>query len=502
VFFDRADFQRLNQEREEAGLETFMNPRNSTGGTLKQKDPRKVAERPLKALFYEVVDGDRLDSSHFASLERLRRLRLPVYPGITAAASWDELFGTVRSWEARRDELPFDADGLVVKVDAYSQRRELGATAKFPRWAIAYKFPARQVTTIVRGIIVTVGRTGVATPTAELDPVELSGTIVKRAGLHNWDQVARLGLRPGDRVLVEKAGEIIPQVLQVTQPSDAPPFAPPTHCPSCGHALVRPEGEVALRCPNRLACRSQLLWAVAHLAHRGLLDIEGLGLERAALFIEKGFIKDIADVFALEEAKLLELEGFAEVSAKKLIAGVDAARKHATLSRLLGALGIPHVGGVAARSIAARYRRLGLLYAILDERGRDALVADLLEVDGIGLVIAESVADFFADENHRAIVAKLRKLGVDPEEPESTVPTGPLSGLTLCVTGTLSRPREEIIRAIEQAGGKVTGSVSKKTAYLVAGADVGKTKLDAAEKHGVKRISEAELETLLAGQAL
>jgi DNA ligase (NAD+) len=497
VFLDRADFQRINQEREEAGLETFMNPRNSAGGMLKQKDPRKVAERPLKALFYEVVDGDRLDRSHATSLERLRQLRLPVYPGIALAASWDELLAILKSWEARRDELPFDADGLVVKVDAYAQRRELGATAKFPRWAIAYKFPARQATTIVRDILVTVGRTGVATPTAVLDPVELSGTIVKRAGLHNWDQVARLGLRPGDRVLVEKAGEIIPQVLQVTQPSDAAPFAPPTVCPSCGHALVRPEDEVALRCPNRLACQSQLLWAVAYLAGRGQLDIEGIGLERAGLFIEHGLIKDIADVFALTEEQVLELDGFAEVSARKLVAGIDASRKNATLARLLTALGIPHVGGVAARLIAGRYRRIAALYEILDVGGNDALVADLLQIEGIGEVIARAVTDFFADENTRAIVAKLRRLGVDPVEPEPKPLTGALAGLSLCVTGTLSRPREEVIRLIEEAGGKVTGSVSKKTAYLVAGADVGKAKLEAAQKHGVKMISEAELEALL-----
>jgi DNA ligase (NAD+) len=500
AFWPRADFERMNEARLAAGEEPFMNPRNATAGTLKQKDPAKVAERPLELLFYDVVDGDLHRDRHSASLAWLRELGLPVSPDITQVRGAEALHATVKAWLARveghGEVLPYDADGLVIKVDAYAQRRELGQTAKFPRWAIAYKFPARQATTLLIDILTTIGRTGVATPTAQLEPVELSGTIVKRAGLHNWDQVARLGLRPGDRVLVEKAGEIIPQVLAVTEPSTAPPFAAPTACPSCGHRLVRLEDEVALRCPNRMACRSQLMWFVDFFCGRGQMNIAGLGLERAAQLLEEGLIHDVADIFALDEARLVPLERWNEKSARNLVAAVEEARAKATLTRLLAALGIPHVGHVAAHAVAQRYRRLGALLELLDARGAEALGTDLLEIDGIGEVIARAIAAFFADTDNRRVVDKLLGHGVDPVEPEAV--RGVLTG-TFVVTGTLNRPREEIIRRIERAGGKVTGSVSKKTTYLVAGADVGQAKMDAAAKHGVQVIGEDELERLLAG---
>jgi DNA ligase (NAD+) len=494
AFLPRAAFEDMNEARIAAGEEPFMNPRNAAGGTLKQKDPAKVAERPLELLFYEIVDGDRNRGSHSDSLKWLKSLGFPVSPDIAQVRGLEALLETVHGWQERVGALPYDADGLVVKVDSYAQRRELGQTAKFPRWAVAYKFPARQVTTILRDILPAVGRTGVITPTALLEPVELSGTIVKRAGLHNYDQVRRLGLRPGDRVLIEKAGEIIPQVLAVTEPSSAAPFEPPAQCPSCRHPLVRLEGEVALRCPNRVACRMQLIWFVDFFCGRGTMNIAGLGLERAGQLIEAGLIRDIADIFLLTVDKLVPLERWNEKSAQNLVAAVDEAKRKATLGRLLTALGIPHVGGVAAHAIARRYRRLAPLLAFLDERGEAALALDLEEIDGIGAVIARAAARFLADPVSRAVVEKLRSLGVDPEEPE--VPRGRIEG-TFVVTGTLSRPREEIIRRIEQAGGKVTGSVTKKTSYLVAGADVGRAKMDAAQKHGVQIIGEADLENLL-----
>jgi len=504
AFLELAGFERMNDERVLAGEEPFMNPRNACAGTLKQKDPSKVAGRPLNLLFYEIVDGDLLAESHSASLAWLRKLGFPVSPDIATVRGLDPLLEKVRGWDARvrggdrrfGEPLPYDADGLVIKVDNYAQRRELGATAKFPRWAIAYKFPARQVTTLIRGIIPTVGRTGVVTPTADLEPVILSGTKVKRAGLHNYDQVKRLGLRPGDRVLVEKAGEIIPQVLSVTEPSEQPPFEPPTVCPSCGHPLVRYEGEVALRCPNRVECKDQLMWFVGFFCGRGQMNVAGIGLLRAWQLIEAGLIKDVADVFTLTAEELVKLERWDTLSASNLVAGLEEAKKKATLSRLITALGIPHVGHVAAQLIARRYQRLAAILELVDRPdGKEALAADLLEIDGIGEVIARAVADFFSDPEARRVIDKLRGLGVDPEE--TVAARGHLEG-SFVVTGTLSRPREEIIRRIEAAGGKVTGSVSKKTTYLVAGADVGKAKMDAAEKHGVKVIGEAELETLLA----
>jgi len=495
-FWPRADFERFRAARLAAGEEPFMNPRNATAGTIKQKDPAKVAERPLELLFYDLVDGDLHRDSHSGSLKWLRELGFPISPDITQVTGIEALHGEVKRWLARvespESSLPYDADGLVLKVDSYAQRRELGRTAKFPRWAIAYKFPARQATTILKGIIPAVGRTGVVTPTADLEPIELSGTIVKRAGLHNWDQVARLGLRRGDRVLVEKAGEIIPQVLAVTEPSSEPPFAPPTQCPSCGHALVRVEGEVALRCPNKLACRMQLVWFIDFFCGRGAMNIAGLGLERADQLIEAGLLKDIADIFLLTVEKLVPLDRWNEKSAQNLVDAIEFGKKNATLTRLLTALGIPHCGSVAAHLVAVRYRRLEALLARVDA---GTLAEDLLEVDGIGEVIARAVAGFFADPENRRVVDKLRSQGVDPEEPE--VARGKLEG-TFVVTGTLSRPREEIIRRIEKAGGKVAGSVSKKTSYLVAGADAGRTKIEDAEKKGVKVIGEAELEALLA----
>ncbi len=503
AFLEKDDFRRLNEERTAAGLEAFMNPRNSCGGTLKQKDPAKVAERPIKTLLYELVDGDRVHPTHSASLAWMRKLGLPVSPDITTCSSLDQLLETLRRWEAKRDELPYEADGLVVKVDSYAHRRELGATAKFPRWAMAYKYPARQATTIIRTIFWTTGRTGVVTPTAGLEPVSLSGTTVKMAGLHNYDQVKRLGLRPGDRVLVEKAGEIIPQVLSVTEPSSNPPFEAPTHCESCGAKLETVEGQVGLWCPNRPqvpdGCFSQLMWYVAFVSGRGQLDIEGLGLDNAALLIKAGLIHDIADIFALQLEDLLALgKGWKEKRAARIIDGAAAAKKNATFSRLLTALGIPNVGGVAARRIAARYRRVGAILAILDERGDSALVSDLLEIEGIGEVIARSVASWFADPYWRRIIDRMREYGVDPIEPEAKR-GGVLEGKTFVVTGELGRPREEVIRAIEDAGGKVTGSVSKKTSFLVAGEAPGRAKMDAAEKHGIRVITETQLDEMLPG---
>jgi DNA ligase (NAD+) len=489
AFLTRADFARLNEARRAAGDEVFMNPRNAAAGTLKQKDPARVAGRPIKVLVFEVVDGDRLHDRHATSLRWLASLGLPVVPADTGVQGADALASGITSWEARRDILPYDTDGLVVKVDRYSHRRELGATAKAPRWAAAYKFPTRQTTTILKGLIVTVGRTGQVTPTALLEPVEISGTIVQRANLFNWDQVRRLGLRPGDRVLVEKAGEIKPYVVAVTEPSKAPPFTPPSTCPSCGVKLVQEEEAVALRCPNRFGCRSQLMWAVDFLGGRTQLDIPGLGLERAHQLIDAGLVGDLADVFALTEEKLVALPGWGKVSARKLTEGIARAKKTVTLPRLLHALGIPLVGAVTARAIAGRAGSLSGLLA--------ADVKSLREVEGIGETIARAVVGFFSDEGTRRVVEKLRRLGVDPVWKEDAA-TGPLAGKSFCVTGTTRTPREVLIRKIEDAGGKVTGSVSKKTGYLVAGTDAGKTKTDAAAKHGTKVITEDELERMLA----
>jgi DNA ligase (NAD+) len=296
-------------------------------------------------------------------------------------------------------------------------------------------------------------------------------------------------------VLIEKAGEIIPQVRSVTEAAHHAPFAAPTECPSCGTALVRLGDEVALRCPNRLGCPAQRVWTLAFFAGRGQLDVDGLGLEVAAALVERGLVKDVADLFGLREADLRGLPHFAEKRAKNLIAAIRTAREQATCARLIAALGIPSVGGVTARALAERFRSLGAMLAVLDDGGRDALYAQLIDIDGFGDTLARSVVEFFEDAHTRKVVDRLIAAGLDPVEPERAA-GGPLTGKVFVVTGTLTRPRPEIIRRIEDAGGKVTGSVSKKTDYLVAGADTGATKMAAAEKHGVKVIGEAELDAL------
>ena len=388
VYMTKADFVAINAARDAAGEEPFKNPRNLTAGTIKQLDPREAARRPMRTILYEVVDGERLVRTHGESLALLRALGLPTSEHNTRAAGWDELVAAVESWRHRRDELPYEVDGLVIKVDSFAQRAELGRTSKFPRWAIAYKFPARQVTTRVKELEINVGRTGAITPVAILEPVELSGTTVQRVSLHNWDQVARLGIGSGDRVLIEKAGEIIPQVLDVTERSEQPRWVPPAECPDCASPLEKPEGKVVLLCPNRIGCPAQLQASIEFFAARGLMNIDGLGEKVVAQLIEAGHVKDVADLFDLTEEKLLELDRFAEISARNLIAAIAGARDKASFSRLLAALGIPHVGGVVARPIAQKYRRLSALVAAAQAVESDAFVEQLTEIEGIGEVIA------------------------------------------------------------------------------------------------------------------
>jgi DNA ligase (NAD+) len=497
IYMTKAEFAAINAARAAAGEELFKNPRNTAAGSIKQLDPREVAKRPMRTILYEVVDGERYAAGHLASLERLRALGLPVSAHNARAASWDELIAAVHGWRDRRDALPYEVDGLVIKVDDFAQRVALGTTAKFPRWAIAYKFPARQVTTRLVAVESNVGRTGAVTPVAQLEPVELSGTTVARASVHNWDIVARLGLGGGDRVLIEKAGEIIPQILAVTAKGDGPPFTAPTACPSCGAALAREDGKVALVCPNRLGCPAQRLAAIEFFASRGQMNIDGLGEKVVAQLLDAGLVHDVADLFDLTAAQLEGLDRFAAQSAANLVEAIATAKAEATFARLLAALGIANLGGVLARPIAEKYGQLSALRAAADELDSPALVAALCEIDGIGETIARNVDQFLRDPQARAVIDKLIARGVDPAQPARAVADGPLAGKTLVVTGTLAAPRALVQKRIEAAGGKVAGSVSKKTSYLVAGADTGKAKLDAAAKHGVPVIGEAELDALL-----
>ncbi|MEA2695923.1 MAG: ligase [Myxococcales bacterium] len=505
VFMDKADFAALNQERALAGEELWKNARNFTGGSLKLLDPRLCATRPLRVILYEVVGGESVRPLHSASLAWMRELGLPTSPDVSLVDGWELLASTVASWAARKATLAYEADGLVAKVDSFAQRRLLGFTAKFPRWAIAYKFPALRSQTRLVGVEVNVGRTGAITPVAELEPVELSGTTVKRASLFNWDEVRRLDVRIGDQVVVEKAGEIIPQVIEViiaARTGDEKEVVIPTACPSCGSTLVKREGEVVLRCEN-VACPDQRWKAVQFFAHRGAMNIDGVGEVLAQELVRKGLVADAADLFALTVDKLVppadaagavRIERMAKKSAENLIAAIARAKETATLSRLILGLGIPHVGTVAAQAIAGRF---GSLQAFAEASGpeRRQMVA---AIDGVGDVIAEAVGAYMDDPVHVQLIARLRERGVSPVEPVAHVATdGPLAGKRVCVTGKLSRARSDIQKDIEAAGGKFVNSVGKTTDILVAGEDVGKSKLDAARKLGTQIVDEAGLEAIL-----
>jgi DNA ligase (NAD+) len=497
IYMTKAEFAQINAERAKAGEEMFKNPRNTAAGTIKQMDPKEVAKRPMRTILYEVVDGPRYARGHLASLEYVQRLGLPVSPHNASAGDWDSLLAAVESWQAKRDDLPYEVDGLVIKVDDFGQRSALGTTSKFPRWAIAYKFPARQVTTRLLDLEDNIGRTGTVTPVAILEPVDISGTTVSRASVHNYDQVQRLGLGRGDRVLIEKAGEIIPQILGVTEKGPGPAFPTPTKCPSCDGPLEREEGKVALLCTNRLGCPAQQLGAIEFFASRGQMNIDGLGEKVVAQLVAAGLVTDVADLFVLRWEDVANLERFADQSAKNLVAAIEKGKSTATFSRLLAALGIAHVGTVVAKPLAQKYTTLSAMRAAAAAKDTEGFVAELCEIDGVGETTAEGIDRFLRDAHVTAVLDKLVARGVDPAEPVVAVTEGPLTGKTLVVTGTLTQARTDVQRRIEEAGGKVAGSVSKKTSYLVAGADTGKTKLEAAQKHGVTVIDEAELEKLL-----
>jgi DNA ligase (NAD+) len=392
--------------------------------------------------------------------------------------------------EGERAELDFDIDGVVVKVDRHEQRQRLGATARAVRWAVAFKYPPEGVTTRLEQITVQVGRTGVLTPVAVLRPVRLAGTTVSRATLHNFDEINRLDLRVGDTVWVTKGGEVIPKVVGVVsseRPADAEPFVVPAHCPVCASPVAREPGEVALRCTNP-DCPAVSSSKLRHFVSRGAMEIEGLGDKLLDQLVDEGLVGDAASIFDLEAAVLSELPGWGDVSAAKLVRELDEARSR-PLHRLLFALGIPHVGAGAAREIARRFPSLEQVAAADTE----ALEA----IDGIGPVVARSVCDFFADERHQRLIERLQARGVNPVEPEDETAEGaPLEGLSVVLTGTLSQPRHQVKARLEALGAKVTGSVSTRTSYLVAGAEAG-SKLDRARELGVEVVDEAGVDQLI-----
>jgi DNA ligase (NAD+) len=496
VFMPLAAFEDLNKRQGDAGDRLFANPRNAAAGSLRQKDPRITASRDLAFDAYQlgVQDGGPTLQSHHETLAWLRDLGLPVNEHVEQLSSLDAVYDFCERIEDNRHSFGYDIDGAVVKVDDLAQRNELGFTSRAPRWAIAYKFPPEEKTTLLRGIMVSIGRTGRATPFAQLEPVFVGGSTVGLATLHNEDDVGRKDVRVGDTVIVRKAGDVIPEVVGpvlAKRKKGARKWKFPTHCPVCDQPLVRLEGEADTRCVN-VDCPAQRVQRIVFFAGRSAMDIEGLGEERVSQFVSAGLLSDAADVYSLTVEQLVPLERIGEKSAQQLVAAVDQSRSR-PLAKLLVGLGLRHVGPRAAIALA---RELGSLDAIATADA-NALAA---AVPGIGGVIAESVVAFFANERNRALVEKLRAAGVNFQGPErvalrSDAPS--LAGLTFVLTGTLpSMTREEAQAELESRGGKVTGSVSKKTSYVVVGASPG-SKLAKAEQLGVPILDEDALRRLL-----
>jgi DNA ligase (NAD+) len=495
VFMPLASFEELNRRQGDAGDRLFANPRNAAAGSLRQKDPRITASRDLAFDAYQlgVQEGGPTLASHHETLGWLRDLGLPVNEHIEQLASLDAVYEFCERVEANRHSYGYDIDGAVVKVDDLAQRNELGFTSRAPRWAIAFKFPPEEKTTLLRGIMVSIGRTGRATPFAQLEPVFVGGSTVGLATLHNQDEVARKDVRVGDTVIVRKAGDVIPEVVGpvlAKRKKGARRWKFPTRCPVCDQPFVRPEGEADTRCVN-VDCPAQRVQRIVFFAGRSAMDIEGLGEERVTQFVEAGLLHDAADVYDLTVERLVTLERIGERSAQLLVDAVEASKSR-PLAKLLVGLGIRHVGPSAAQALA---RDLGTLDAVAG-----AAVDELAVVPGVGGVIAESVVAFFANERNRDFVRRLVEAGVNVQgPPKAEVRTdGPsLDGMTFVLTGTLaSMTREEAQAELEARGGKVTSSVSKKTSYVVVGESPG-SKLAKAEQLGVTVLDEAAFEQLL-----
>ena len=480
VFIDVVQFQRLNREREEAGEQTYANPRNLAAGSLRQLDPAITASRPLRFFCYGVGEvSQTLASTQYGLLRSLGKLGLPVNHRIKSCPDLEAVIGFLREMEESRHDLEYEIDGAVIKVDDLALQVRLGEKARAPRWALAYKFKAVQEATTVLDITVSVGRTGALTPVAVLEPVFIAGVTVSRASLHNFDEVARKDVREGDRVLVQRAGDVIPEVVQVLDPDRggrAAPFAMPETCPVCGSRVVRLEGESALRCVN-LSCPAIVKESIRHFAAKGGLDVEGLGPKLIDQLVEQGLVNDPAGLFFLTKEDLLGLERMAEKSAQNLIQALDAAR-HRPLERLVAALGIRHVGEVQARELAKTFRSLDALMAADEEK--------LLNIGGIGSQVAQSIVTFFNTPANRELLDRLKAAGVEPRQPEPEEgASSSLAGKSFVLTGALEGlTRAEAKALIQRAGGRVVSTVSKKTDFLLAGADPG-SKLTKARSLGV-----------------
>ncbi|AMX84712.1 DNA ligase (NAD(+)) LigA [Geobacillus subterraneus] len=485
AFMPKASFLRLNKERQARGEELFANPRNAAAGSLRQLDPKVAASRQLDLFVYGLANAEELGiDSHSAALGYLQALGFKVNPERRRCATIDEVIAFVNEWHEKRPQLPYEIDGIVIKVDSFAQQRQLGATAKSPRWAIAYKFPAEEVVTTLIGIEVNVGRTGVVTPTAILEPVRVAGTTVQRATLHNEDFIREKDIRIGDAVIIKKAGDIIPEVVGVVvdrRDGDEVPFTMPTHCPECKSELVRLEGEVALRCLNP-KCPAQLRERLIHFASRAAMNIEGLGEKVVTQLFNAGLVRDVADLYRLTKEQLVSLERMGEKSAANLLTAIEASKQN-SLERLLFGLGIRYVGAKAAQLLAEHFETM--------ERLEAATKDELMAVPEIGEKMADSITTYFSQPEAVELLNELRTYGVNmaykgrkrtAETPASSV----LAGKTVVLTGKLaSMSRNEAKEQIERLGGRVTGSVSRSTDIVIAGEDAG-SKLDKAQQLGIE----------------
>ncbi|HPE17385.1 MAG TPA: NAD-dependent DNA ligase LigA [Tenuifilaceae bacterium] len=494
IFMPRAVFEEINRQRINDGETSFANPRNAAAGTLKLLDSRIVAKRKLDCLLYFML-GEKLPfDNHYQNLRKAATWGFKIPESVKLCSTLDEVNEFISFWDKNRETLPYDTDGVVVKVNSYQQQNLLGYTAKTPRWAIAYKYKAEQVSTKLLSIDYQVGRTGAITPVANLEPVQLAGTVVKRASLHNADQIALLDLHVGDTVLVEKGGEIIPKIVGIdtsNRATEGKPVEYIKHCPECGTELVRPEGEAKHYCPNETGCPPQIKGKIIHFIGRKAMDIDGLGEETVELLFTKGLIRNIADLYELKYEQLISLERFAEKSTRNALESIEKS-KQVPFYRVLFGLGIRYVGETTARKLASHFRLLDSL--------KNATFDELVEVDEVGERIARSIIAFFADSRNSEVVERLKNYGVKLQEDEnvSALVSQKLSGESVVVSGSFSRvSRDELKELVIKNGGKVLSAVSSNTTLIVAGEKMGPSKLEKAKKLGVRIISEDEFLSII-----
>jgi DNA ligase (NAD+) len=486
-----AGFEKMNQELIEIGETPYSNPRNTASGSLKLQDSAEVAKRPLECLLYSMIGNNLPIESQYEGLELSRKLGFKVPTQSKLANNIDEVFEFIEYWDKNRHNLPYETDGVVVKINNIHFQEELGYTAKSPRWAMAYKFKAEQVCTILHSISYQVGRTGAITPVANLEPVQLAGTVVKRASLHNADQIAKLDIRIGDEVFVEKGGEIIPKIIGVAnRGSQEKPTVYITNCPECNSELTRSEGEANHYCPNFYGCPPQIIGRIQHFISRKAMDIEGLGGETVALLFNAGLVKNYADLYDLKKEQVIVLERMAEKSADNLISGIYNS-KQITFDRVLYALGIRYVGETVAKKLAKHYKNIANL--------AKADLLDLVTVDEIGERIAQSVMDFFQNSENAIIINRLKEVGLQFELNEiSTVVSNTLEGMVFVVSGVFEVfSRDELKKAIEDNGGKVGSSISAKTNYVIAGDKMGPAKLEKANQLKIAIINEYQFQKMI-----